>query len=89
MSSEKYVNAAVSNIEERLTKINRSLLVRCNTLLSRGYHPEMDAIDELDKDGIQFFQELIGMLRWMVKLGRIDIMTQVLMLSSHLAYPIK
>ena len=47
----------------------------------------MDATNELDKDGIQFFQELIGMLHWMVELGCIDIMTKVLMLSSHLACP--
>ena len=41
----------------------------------------------MDKLGIQFFQELIGILRWIVKLGRIDIMNEVSMLSSHLANP--
>jgi hypothetical protein len=32
---------------------------------------------------------LIGVMRWMVKLGRIDIATEVSLLSSHLAYPRK
>jgi hypothetical protein len=30
---------------------------------------------------------LIGVMRWMVELGRIDIGTKISMLSSYLAYP--
>ena len=30
---------------------------------------------------------LIGVMRWMVELGRIDIATDISMLSSYLAYP--
>jgi hypothetical protein len=38
-------------------------------------------------DGIQYYQELIGVLRWSIELGRIDIATEVSMLSTHLAMP--
>jgi hypothetical protein len=34
-----------------------------------------------------YYQELIGVLRWSVELGRIDIHTSVAMLSQHLAMP--
>jgi hypothetical protein len=38
-------------------------------------------------DGIQYYQELIGVLRWSIELGRIDIVTEVSMLCTHLAMP--
>ena len=34
-----------------------------------------------------YFQELIWVLRWAIELGRIDIFTEVSMLSAHLALP--
>ena len=37
--------------------------------------------------GVRYYQELIGILRWAVELGRIDITMEVSMLSSHLALP--
>ena len=33
------------------------------------------------------FQQLIGVLRWSIELGRIDIMTEVSCLSQHLFSP--
>jgi hypothetical protein len=36
---------------------------------------------------VQQFQELIGQLRWAVKIGRVDILPEVLILSSCLAMP--
>ena len=34
---------------------------------------------------MRYYQELIGVLRWAVELGRIDIAMEVSMLSTHLA----
>ena len=34
-----------------------------------------------------YYQSLIGVVRWMVELGRVDICTEVSMLSSCLALP--
>ena len=43
-------------------------------------------VDELDEDDIAYYQSLlIGILRWMVNLGRIDISYEVLMMSLHMA----
>jgi hypothetical protein len=36
---------------------------------------------------LSFYQHLIGVLRWMVELGRVDIATKVSMLSSYIVYP--
>ncbi len=40
---------------------------------------------ELKIQGIRYYQELIGVLRWAIELGRVDIAMEVSMLSSHLA----
>jgi hypothetical protein len=36
---------------------------------------------------MRYYQELIGVLRWAVELGRVDILLEVALLSSHLALP--
>ena len=36
---------------------------------------------------VSFYQSIIGVMRWMVELGQIDIATEVSLLSSYLAYP--
>ena len=51
------------------------------------YAPEMDVKDELKADGIQYFQELIGVLLWACEIGRIDIFLETSLLSTHLASP--
>ena len=42
---------------------------------------------ELDAEQSSFYQSQIGVLRWMVEIGRVDIITDVSELSSHLALP--
>jgi hypothetical protein len=54
--------------------------------ISYDYHPELDQSEPLDPECSSFYQHLIGVMRWMVELGRIDIATKVALLSSHLAY---
>ena len=55
--------------------------------LERGDHPELDTTDELDVDGIKKYQSLIGALQWVVTLGRLDIATAVMIMSSFTASP--
>jgi hypothetical protein len=86
MTSEKYVKAAVANVEEKLAKTNERLPPSLTPMKS-AYRPEIDASAELKEPGARYYQELIGVLRWAVELGRIDILTEVSMLSSHLALP--
>ena len=47
----------------------------------------MDTSPELDPYPASYYLTIIGFLSWMVKLGRIDIITKVSLLSSHVALP--
>ena len=86
MSSVKYLKAAIDNVESKLSKSGQKLPV-CNTPFTSGYHPAEDVTAELNADGLQYYQESIGVLRWAIEIGRIDILLEVALLSSHLALP--
>ena len=49
--------------------------------LSPGYIPEIDASPELELQDATYYQSLIGIIRWMVEMGRINITCEVLMMS--------
>ena len=55
--------------------------------MSKSYHPSEYVTKELNVEGIQLYQELIGILRWAVEIGRVDILLEVSLLSSHLDLP--
>ena len=42
------------------------------------YVPELDISPELEQEAASYFQTVIGVLRWMIELGGIDIITEVL-----------
>ena len=86
-SSSQYVQAAVKNVESYLAKKDLKLAARAETPIQTSYRPELDVSDELQPGDASYYQSLIGILRWMVELGRIDICLEVSMMSSHLALP--
>ena len=55
--------------------------------LEKGDRPELDDSDLLDMDGIKKYQSLIGSAQWAVQLGRLDITTAIMSLSSYRAAP--
>ena len=90
LSPSKYVAQAVKNCEQHLIeKLNNSyrLPTKAENPFPMDYCPEMDISDPLDPECSSFYQHLIGVMRWMVELGRVDIATEISLLSSHLAYP--
>ena len=54
---------------------------------SQMYRPELDSSDFCEATHITMFQNLIGVLRWIVELGRIDIQLETSLLSQYLAQP--
>ena len=81
----QYVQETVSNVEKFLQYLDGSMLsTKINAPLSNEYRPELDSSPKLDG---AYYQSLIGILRWMVELGRIYICCKVSMMSSHLALP--
>eukprot|EP00557_Chaetoceros_sp_GSL56_P014199 CAMPEP_0176484462 /NCGR_PEP_ID=MMETSP0200_2-20121128/4466_1 /TAXON_ID=947934 /ORGANISM="Chaetoceros sp., Strain GSL56" /LENGTH=360 /DNA_ID=CAMNT_0017880935 /DNA_START=761 /DNA_END=1843 /DNA_ORIENTATION=- len=90
MSSEDYVRAAIDNVEKMLKADGLQPLKVYGDgkrPYSSSYRPEIDVSDELDDAGIHRYQELIGILRWAIELGRIDIITEVSCLSQHMCQP--
>jgi hypothetical protein len=90
LSPSKYVIQAVKNCQLHLTEKlagKYSISAMADNLFPVNYDPSTDLSDLLDPDCSSFDQHLIGVMRWMVELGRIDIATEVSMLSSYLACP--
>jgi hypothetical protein len=87
MSSDLYVKRAVTEVERELEEIGERLSTKVSTPMSQGYRPEIDTTPELDAKRANYFQGLIGVLRWICELGRIDILIDVAMLSRFLASP--
>jgi len=48
---------------------------------------ELDDSPELDPKRANYYQSLVGILHWMVELGRVDIITETSVLASHMALP--
>ena len=55
--------------------------------MSSGYRPETDIIPKLGEEDTAYYHSLVGVLRLIVELGRVDIHIEVSMLSSHMALP--
>ncbi len=89
MSPEKCVKAAIENVEKKLGGELPFSKGQCPTPMRTDYHPAEDTSAELDAEGLGCYQELIGVLRWAVEIGRLDSLLEMSLLSSHLALPRK
>ena len=52
--------------------------------MSFGYRPEIDIIAELGLADTAYLHSLIGVLRWIVKLGSVNSCVEASMLFSHI-----
>jgi hypothetical protein len=86
-SSSQYVSEVVKGVEAELAKKGEKLQPRAPTLIASGYRPKLDVSPECCHVEASYYGSLIGILRWAVELGRVDITTAVSMMSSHLALP--
>ena len=89
LSPSEHVQDAVRNVEVYLAQEydGRKLDKKVSAPFVRDYRPELDTSDVLGQEEASYYQSLIGMLRWMVELGRVDIITEVSLLSSQMAMP--
>jgi len=55
--------------------------------LEKGDHSELDTTAFLDTDETMIYQSLIGAMQWSISIGRFDIATAVMSLSSFRAMP--
>jgi len=89
-SPAKYVWSSVENVQKYLTDLGDDrwkLPKKCSNPFAADYEPELDESEVLTPVLASWYASLIGMLRWMVEIGRIDIITEVSLMSSYMAMP--
>ena len=90
MSPSKYIQEAVRNTEKHINgNFDGKYSFKRNALnpFPLGYEAAIDTTPLLPPDEASYYNSVIGMLRWMVEIGRVDINTEVSELSSFLAMP--
>ena len=95
MSCEQYVKEAVRHVKEKLKmdgyEFNKKLsdvnYSPQQPFTTQSYRPELDSSLQCNDEDVNYYQNLIGVLRWIVELGRIDINYEVAVLSQYLACP--
>ena len=63
----------VNNMEAYLARKENKLNAKPSAPVSNGYRPDTEATNELQPGDAAYHQSLIGILQWMVDLGRVDI----------------
>mmetsp|Transcript_36418 Transcript_36418/g.36804 ORF Transcript_36418/g.36804 Transcript_36418/m.36804 type:complete len:214 (+) Transcript_36418:347-988(+) len=95
-SSSQYVQKTCQNVRAYLKQMNGDenlqdctyfMPQKASAPMTNKYRPKIDISPELNAMDAAYYQFLIGILRWMVELGRVDITTEVFMLSSCLELP--
>ena len=91
MSADSHVKKALQVVEQRLKDDNvifkTSNKVAEHPFSSQSYRPELDVTKECNDEEVQFYQSLVGIMRWLCEIGRIDILTETSLLSTYLASP--
>lgn len=91
MDSQAYVKEAVRTVKRLLDDDDRDLKT-CKRKTHSGplptnYHPELDTSAFCDEEKASRFRQIIGIYRWAVELGRIDIHVEVAIMSQYQAQP--
>ena len=74
--SSQYVQAAVWNVEEYIEKSHHKqwkIPNKVETPMRSAYRPGLDVSEELSLSDTSYYQSLIGIIWWIVELGRVDI----------------
>jgi hypothetical protein len=90
--SSQYVQSAVANVEAYLEKQANAKWkypTKAETPMQTSYRPELDVSPELGSTDASYYQSLIGILQWIVELGRVDICLECSTMSSYLALPME
>ena len=72
ISTSKYIKQALNNLESILTTHVLKLRKNTNSPLPGNYRPECASTPECGPENATLYASLIGMLQWLVELGKID-----------------
>jgi len=89
IGSKAYLVEALRVVKQRISqkKYNLQLKRKVSAPLPSGYKPELDGMKEVDDETAIVYMQFIGILRWLVELGRIDVAAKVSMMSAYNAMP--
>jgi len=82
----KYIDKMLASYQHTFGELPKSSV---RSPLEKGDHPELDTTELLDDDWKQKYQSFMGQLQWAVSIGRIDIATAVMTMSSFNVAPRK
>jgi hypothetical protein len=87
-SANLYLKQAIAEVERgwgNITKMFPNQIL--DVPIQPGSHPEMHVTKFLGDDDVQLYQSYIGIIRWAVELGRIDLAHAAGAMASFLAAP--
>ena len=88
--SDTYVRDTYNLAESQMKKHGLSYPITrrhgsSSPLSSQAYRPELDSSEICNEELMGMYQNLLGVLRWIIELGRIDIQLETSLLSQYLA----
>ena len=88
LSSTHYLQEFLKISTKLLDEVEFKVPTRGNHPFSNlKYRPELDVTDFCNERQIRVFQQILGMLRWLIELGRIDVLLETTLLASFLMSP--
>ena len=88
IKADQYVEDSINTLQRLLDEDGRGQKIsERKTPLPTAYKPELDLTEELTEDLASRYRQLIGILRWAVELGRVDILYEVSVMSQYQANP--
>ena len=89
MSVQLYLQQAITEVETKWGPLQKLYTDRqvLDIPLPAGLHPKLDDTNILNDDDTQLYQSYVGILRWAVELGRIDLAHAAGVMSSFSAAP--
>ena len=92
MSSREYLTNAIKNLDKQLEQDKAPPLRTYGKKSGErpfpvSYRPEIDTSPALGDELTTRYMQLIGILRWGIEIGRLDIITEVSVLSQHQCSP--
>jgi hypothetical protein len=88
-SPKTYVKNSILVVERLLDEDGEWYVLKSNAKnpFPTGYKPELDVTEELHPTLASRYMQLVGILRWAVEIGRIDIFLETSLLSQYQANP--
>ena len=90
-SCTNYVDEVVKVVESRMQDFDftfyKSAKNPSQPFSYLKYNPELDISDFCKPDHHQCYQQMVGIMRWMIEIGRLDITTEVSLMLCYLSQP--